>query len=178
MGPPPADTALAPPFGVALAGFMASGKSTVGKRVAEHLDLPFVDLDTRVCALASGRTVPQIFAEEGEAGFRRRELEALRQVCEEPPAVVALGGGTVLLPKAPAILARRMVVVVLEVPWTVVEARLVGDRERPLAGQAATRFRQRVGAYAEAGVGVDGVGTVDEVALRVIAAWRQACASR
>lgn len=177
MGPP-ADRTQAPPFGVALAGFMAAGKSTVGRRVAERVGLPFVDLDTRVCELASGRTVRQVFAAEGEAGFRRRELEALRQVCEEPPAVVALGGGTVLLAEAPALLARRMVVVVLEVPWSVVEARLVGDRERPLAGEAATRFRQRVGAYAEAGVGVDGVGKVDEVALRVIKAWRRACASR
>jgi len=85
---PPADDD-APIF---LIGFMASGKTTVGRLLAERLDWTFVDLD-KVIEDAAGMTVEQIFAAEGEAGFRKRETEALREAAKRRKTVVATGGG-------------------------------------------------------------------------------------
>ena len=85
---PPADDD-APIF---LIGFMASGKTTVGRLLAERLDWTFVDLD-KVIEDGAERTVPDIFAAEGEAGFRKRETEALREVAKRRKTVVATGGG-------------------------------------------------------------------------------------
>ena len=85
---PPADDD-APIF---LIGFMASGKTTVGRLLAERLDWTFVDLD-KVIEDAAGQTVEQIFAAEGEAGFRKRETEALIGVAKRRKVVVATGGG-------------------------------------------------------------------------------------
>lgn len=77
---------------VVLIGFMCSGKSTVGKYVAPLLGMPFVDLD-RVVEKRVGPLVP-FFATHGEAGFRRAEEEALMEVLQGPPVVLATGGGT------------------------------------------------------------------------------------
>jgi len=85
---PPADDD-APIF---LIGFMASGKTTVGRLLAERLDWAFVDLD-KVIEDGAGKTVADIFVDEGEAGFRKRETEALREVAERREVVVATGGG-------------------------------------------------------------------------------------
>src|SRR4051812_17978196 len=85
--PPAADDA--PIF---LIGFMASGKTTVGRLLAERLGWAFVDLD-EVIEVAAGKTVAEIFAAEGEAGFRRRETEALREVVQRRKTVVATGSG-------------------------------------------------------------------------------------
>ena len=85
---PPADDD-APIF---LIGFMASGKTTVGRLLAERLDWTFVDLD-KVIEDEAERTVAEIFASEGEPGFRKRETEALREVAKRRKVVVATGGG-------------------------------------------------------------------------------------
>jgi len=78
-----------------LYGPPGSGKTTLGRGLAEALGLPFADLDARIVE-AARQTIPEIFASAGEAGFRDREAAALRAVCAEPPAVVALGGGALL----------------------------------------------------------------------------------
>jgi len=75
-----------------LIGFMASGKTTVGRLLAERLEWAFVDLD-KLIEDGAGRTVADIFATEGEAGFRRRETDALREVASRRRTVVATGGG-------------------------------------------------------------------------------------
>jgi len=75
-----------------LVGFMASGKTTVGKLVAARLGWTFEDLDDLVTA-GAGATVPEIFAREGEAGFRRREGAAVRAAAGLRRAVIATGGG-------------------------------------------------------------------------------------
>jgi shikimate kinase len=75
-----------------LVGFMGTGKSTVGRLLAARLDRPFVDLDERI-VVDAGATIPEIFAGEGETGFRAREAAMIRQVAGEGAQVVAIGGG-------------------------------------------------------------------------------------
>ena len=78
-----------------LYGPPGSGKSTLGKLLARRPARPFVDLDAEI-EKAAGRSIPAIFAAEGEAGFRARELRALEEVSTRPRAVVALGGGALV----------------------------------------------------------------------------------
>jgi len=78
-----------------LTGYRGTGKSSVGRRLAEHLGVPLIDLDERVVRLA-GQTIREIFAAGGEEAFRELESEALLAVIREPRSVVALGGGAVL----------------------------------------------------------------------------------
>ena len=79
-----------------LTGYRGSGKSTIGKLVASHLSLAFVDTDVEI-ELQSGNTIAEIFARSGEAAFRDLESEQLSQVRSlTEPAVVSLGGGSIL----------------------------------------------------------------------------------
>ncbi len=80
---------------VVLVGFMGSGKSTIGRRLAEMLGFRFVDTDSGVEETA-GKTIPAIFDEEGEAGFRDREAAELEGVLERAGQVVSTGGGVVV----------------------------------------------------------------------------------
>lgn len=81
---------------IILIGMPASGKTTVGRAVAQALSLPFHDCDREVECL-TGRTIPEIFAAEGEEAFRAVESRALAALCTaEAPCVIATGGGAVL----------------------------------------------------------------------------------
>jgi shikimate kinase len=167
----------APPLGVALAGFMGVGKSTVGRALAASLGLPFRDLDALVVESAGGLSIPEIFERGGEAAFRAREASALETACLAPAHVLALGGGTLHQVGALSQVRRAFLVVVLDLPWTALALRLAGDTGRPLAGDAARLFTERAAGYAAAGVSVSAQGTVDDVVARVIAARRRACES-
>lgn len=72
---------------------MGSGKSYWGRRLAEALDTPFYDLDAYIVA-QTGKSIPELFAEQGEAGFRKIEQEFLLRLIDLPASVVATGGGT------------------------------------------------------------------------------------
>ena len=78
-----------------LTGYRGSGKTSVGKRLGQRLFLPVIDLDDRIEA-AADMSIREIFAHEGEAGFRDRESAALRVAGVELPSVVSLGGGAIL----------------------------------------------------------------------------------
>ncbi len=139
-----------------LNGFMATGKSTVGRLAAARLGVPFVDLDAAVEARAGCR-VAEIFATKGESGFRQLEREELgRWLDTREPAVVALGGGA-LLAREPRLAAlRRGYVVTLEATPATVLARNGGKAARPLLAvpnpdrQVAELLAQRRASYAEA----------------------------
>ncbi len=75
-----------------LIGYMGSGKSTLGKRLAEHLNLQFVDMDHYI-EERNYKTIPRIFEEEGEAEFRKKERKALEELSEFTEIVIATGGG-------------------------------------------------------------------------------------
>ena len=114
-----------------LIGMMGSGKSTVGKLVAETLGVPFVDLDVRI-AEAAGSSISVLFAAEGEAGFRTREAGALARVADGPAAVVATGGGVVLDPGNVARMRARGVVAWLEAKASTLASRVENETGRPL----------------------------------------------
>ena len=78
-----------------LIGLPGSGKTTVGQRLAAELGLKFVDCDTEIEQKA-GKTIPEIFAEDGEEIFRKWETEVLKDALKTPGKVVATGGGIVL----------------------------------------------------------------------------------
>ena len=115
---------------------MASGKTTVGRIVATRLGWAFRDLD-QVIADTAGISVAEIFAREGEAGFRRREVEALRGAAVLPRTVVATGGGAACDETNLALMLASGHVVTLAVTPTEVMRRAGGDPGRPLlAGQS------------------------------------------
>lgn len=75
-----------------LIGYMGCGKSTLGRRLSEHLGLQFVDMDHYI-EERNCKTIPQIFSEEGEAEFRKKERKALEELSEFTDIVIATGGG-------------------------------------------------------------------------------------
>jgi shikimate kinase/3-dehydroquinate synthase len=141
---------------VFLTGFMATGKSTVGRLLAARLRRPFLDLDDAIEA-AAGRSVAEIFESEGEAGFRRRERAALQRITAGPGAVVATGGGCACHGDNMAHMRACGLVFALTAPLAVVRARVeaaTDERTRPLLARPAAEvealYRRRIPAYRQA----------------------------
>ncbi|MCX8007470.1 MAG: 3-dehydroquinate synthase [Coriobacteriia bacterium] len=128
---------------VFLIGFMGSGKSTVGRMVADRLGMPFVDLDQEVSRRA-GASIAEIFARSGEEGFRALEHETLRAVAEGPDAVVACGGGVVLRDENRQLLKRSGTVVYLAVSAEEALARIGDVSGRPLLAGDARAIAPRI----------------------------------
>jgi shikimate kinase/3-dehydroquinate synthase len=116
---------------VVIVGFMGSGKSTVGRLLAERTHRSFVDLDDDIAADA-GRSVSEIFAGEGEASFRERESRSLRRVLERDGHVLAVGGGAPLRDDNWRSLREGNCVVALLAEPTELARRLNGSTTRPL----------------------------------------------
>jgi shikimate kinase len=119
---------------IILVGMMGAGKTTVGRRLAERLGWSYVDSDAQVAAI-TGRTVPELFAEEGEAAFRAAESRVLADALGgREPAVVSAAGGVVLSESNRKLLQESGTVVWLRADPAVL-ARRVGDgKGRPLLG--------------------------------------------
>jgi len=136
---------------ITLTGFMGCGKSTVGKVLADFLGCPFMDLDDLVVKKA-GKSIPEIFAEDGEPAFRLLEARLLRQTVEkyrENTAVLALGGGAVLSPASASLLHAETVCIYLRASLETLLGRLQGETAgRPLAdGALAERLASRIPLY-------------------------------
>ncbi len=117
---------------LALIGFMGSGKSTVGRLLAQKRGWRFVDTDEEIVR-AAGRDIPSLFAQEGEAAFREREAEAVRRIAAGERQVIATGGGAVLREENAAALRGAGLVVWLTARPDVVVARTARRAaERPL----------------------------------------------
>lgn len=163
-----------------LNGFMASGKSSVGKRVAELAGRPFVDLDSRVEA-RFGAPISRIFAERGEGEFRKAEREelisALRADGDAP--VIAVGGGCLVRRDLRLTAMDEAVVVSLQVTADDVVARVGEDSTRPnLAGDPRGRAEEllelRRDAYLEAHARVETRNaSTHDVALKALAVWKR-----
>jgi len=114
-----------------LVGPMGSGKSSIGKRLAERFRLAFLDADREIEARA-GASIGTIFECVGEAGFRSREHAVLAELLAAEGAIIATGGGSVLDPRTRLLLRERGFVVHLHVSIAQQLARLARDRSRPL----------------------------------------------
>jgi len=123
---------------VLLIGFMGSGKSTVGRLIADQLGLPFIDLDEHIVAEA-GMSIAEIFDRGGEGAFRDLETAALRDLATAPDSVVACGGGVVVRDENRALLKLLGRAVYLRVSAGESLARIGDTSTRPLlAGPGAT----------------------------------------
>jgi len=114
-----------------LVGPMGAGKTSIGRCLARHFRMAFVDSDQEI-ERRTGAGIPTIFECEGEGGFRARERDALAGILAGPDAVVATGGGVVLDPGNRALLAASGFVVHLQADVPAQVERLARDRSRPL----------------------------------------------
>jgi len=123
--------------GLILIGLMGSGKSSIGRRLAAHLNLPLIDLDNAIVT-KSGLSIPEIFAQQGETEFRKLETEALRETIAQH-AVIATGGGVILSKENRALLKGIAAPVVwLRASPEFLAKRIEGDTNRPLIASGNT----------------------------------------
>ena len=155
---------------IALVGLMGVGKSSVGRRLASALGLPFRDADTEIEA-AAGRSIPEIFAALGEPAFRDGERRVISRLLEGPPHVLATGGGAFMSAETRELIKARAVSVWLRADLGVLAQRLGRKDSRPLLtgkdpiavlrAQAEARYP----AYAQADIVVETGDTAHHVTV-------------
>ena len=158
---------------VYLTGFMGCGKTTVGRLLASRLGVPFVDLDEEIERRA-GKSVREIFAEQGEPAFRQLEAELLRETASFPDVVVSTGGGTMVTEANARWIGANGLSVWLNPSFSTIVTRIgaLGKSNRPLFRdevQALSLYQQRLPAYRRADVTVDvtPVEEPEEIAARI-----------
>lgn len=158
-----------------LVGMMGAGKSTVGQVLAQHLGYGFVDTDTVIEKAAGGRSITQLFQDEGEAGFRQLESQILEQLCSFTKLVIATGGGIVLKQQNWSYLHHGLIVW-LDVSVEILYARLAEDTTRPLLqdsdpkGKLRSLLEQRQHLYSQADlrISVSEEQTPEQIATRIL----------
>lgn len=145
---------------VALVGMMGAGKSSIGRRLAARLDVPFRDADTEIEA-AAACSIADIFERFGESAFRDGERRVILRVLNERPHVLATGGGALVCAETRAEIAKRAYSVWLRVPVEVLLARIERRDTRPLLREGRPRetlerlLREREPLYAQANLVID-----------------------
>jgi shikimate kinase len=159
---------------VVLTGFMATGKTSVGERLAKRLSRPFVDTD-RLVERAEGRSIEAIFATDGEAYFRAAERRAIDEALGVGGAVIATGGGAIVDPQNFAALHSAAPIVCLTARAEILAARARAMGNRPLLAGRDPRpqidrlLAERAPAYARADLIIDTSDrTVDEVVDQIV----------
>ncbi len=165
---------------IVLVGLMGAGKSTVGRRLAARLGLPFKDADQEIEA-AAGMSIPEIFALHGEAYFRDGERRVIARLLQESPIVLATGGGAYMNDETRARIAERAVSVWLRADLDVLMKRVRKRSNRPLLqdpdpeGVMRRLIAVRHPVYARADVTVESRDTpherVVQETLRALDAW-------
>lgn len=123
---------------IALVGLMGAGKSTVGRRLADAMGRKFYDSDTEI-ERAAGQSVSDIFANLGEEEFRRGEKAVLKRLLDEPPHVLATGGGAFLAEETRALMKDKAVTVWLNADLETLWKRVNKRSHRPLLRTADPR---------------------------------------
>ncbi len=123
-----------------LVGLMGSGKTTIGRSLAKKLNLRFVDADQEIEA-RTGASIPLIFEIEGEASFRQREADVIRDLTAQQGIVLATGGGAVLNEASRQFLRERGTVIYLRASVASILQRTSHDKNRPLLQTADPRAK-------------------------------------
>jgi len=158
---------------VVLTGFMAVGKTAVGKRLARRLGRPFVDTDLLI-ETREGVTVAEMFAARGEAAFRQIEREVVEELVGLEPAVISTGGGTFVDEANRRCLKSLGVVICLSTSLETILERVRRSNKRPLAAGAdrerlARLYEERMPAYRQADILIETDGlTVEQSVIRVL----------
>jgi len=138
---------------------MGAGKSTVGRELERRCGWRLVDLDAIIVQM-TGRSIPEIFAEEGEARFRDYEAQALQSLAGTDGQVIATGGGVIGREENWAQMRRLGPVVYLRAEWSILRQRLANSQGRPLAdprelARVEELWRKRLPLYEQADISVD-----------------------
>lgn len=123
---------------IALVGMMGVGKTSIGKRLAQKLDLPFVDADEEIVA-AAGLSIPEIFERFGEAHFRDGERRVIGRLFDDQRKVIATGGGAFVNPETRALMLDRATVIWLDADIDTLVDRTSRKNDRPLLAQGNPR---------------------------------------
>jgi len=164
------------PRTIALVGLMGAGKSSIGRRLAQRLKVPFTDADSEI-EVAAGATIEEIFERHGEAAFREGERRVIARLLEGPVQVLATGGGAFMDPTTRALLRQRAISVWLRADLDLLLSRVTRRNNRPLLKAGEPRavlerlIAERYPVYAEADITVETVeGPPDATLDRVIEA--------
>ena len=167
-----------------LVGLMGAGKSAIGRKVAEMLELPFVDADTEI-ENASQQTIAEIFENYGEEEFRRLEERVIARMLCEGPQVLATGGGAFMNAKTRANIAENGISLWLSADIDLLMQRVSKKATRPLLRKPDPRgvmlalMKERYPIYAGADISVQSQDiTKDEMAQTVVAAFAEHLKSR
>lgn len=160
---------------VVLVGMMGSGKTAVGRALAQRLAVPFLDSDAEIEEAAKA-TIAEIFARDGERFFRAREAEVIARLLSGPPSVLSTGGGAFLAERNRELIARLGVSVWLDADLDLLWERVRHKGTRPLLQTANPRqtlaeiFAARTPIYAQAGLRVETRAgySIEDTAIRVI----------
>lgn len=158
---------------IALVGLMGVGKSTVGRRLAARLNLPFADGDHEIES-AAGMTVSEIFTSRGETEFRSGEARVMKRLLEGPPVILATGGGAMMNSDTRQMLKDHAVTVWMRADLDVIAERVARRDTRPLLRgrdtiQVLTELAEkRYPIYAEADLTVDVGGGSHGVAVEAM----------
>lgn len=162
-----------------LVGLMGAGKSTVGRRLAQRLNLRFVDADDEIEA-AAGMTIPEIFERYGEAHFRDGERRVIRRLLQEPRQVIATGGGAFMNDETRDLIAAEAISIWLKADLDTLVRRCAKRTDRPLLrgrnqrDTLADLMQQRYPVYETSDLVVESGGdTHDVVVDRIIGALGQ-----
>ena len=164
---------------IVLTGFMGTGKSEVGKRLAARLERTFIDTDM-VIERELGTSIAQLFTEKGEAYFRAYERRIIAQTCQQQDCVIATGGGAMVDSVNAELLKKSGLVVCLSASPEVIYGRVKGNVNRPLlqGDDPLTKIRtlisDRAQAYARADIMVEtSQRSLDDVIQVVLAAYNK-----
>lgn len=165
---------------IALVGLMGVGKTSVGRRLAKALGMPFRDADQEI-ERAAARPVSEIFAQFGQAGFRAGERKVIARLLREPPHVLATGGGAFMDPQTRSLLKQEALTVWLRADIDVLAARVSRRNTRPLLQGRdphvvlSEMMQVRHPVYAEADVvvetGYDSHATAVDAIIAAIQTW-------
>ncbi|HYD12124.1 MAG TPA: shikimate kinase [Allosphingosinicella sp.] len=160
---------------IVLVGLPGAGKTTVGRRLARRLRLPFADADAEIEA-AAGLSVAEIFERFGEAHFRDGERRVIARLIEGPPRVIATGGGAFVNPDTRALILERGIAIWLDGDIALLAERASRSGRRPLLDRAdPVRSLQALAElrnpfYAEAHLRIRSDGRHEETVARIVAA--------